>query len=59
MAKAVEDEEKVLLFEGIEGARTPVQIDQFLTDLSRQNGVAPIRWTHSVATTQPAHYPTD
>jgi uncharacterized protein len=38
IAKAVEGEERVLFFEGIEGARTPVQIDQFLTDLSRQTG---------------------
>lgn len=38
MAKAVEGEARVLFFEGIEGARTPVQIDQFLTDLSRQTG---------------------
>ena len=38
IAKAVEKETKVLFFEGIEGARRQVQIDQFLTDLARQTG---------------------
>jgi len=38
IAKAVEKEANVLFFEGIEGARKQVQIDQFLTDLAAQTG---------------------
>ncbi len=38
IAKAVEKEAKVLFFEGIEGARKQVQIEQFLTDLAVQTG---------------------
>ncbi len=38
IAKAVEKETKVLFFEGIEGSRKQVQIDQFLDDLTRQTG---------------------
>ncbi|MCK4547204.1 MAG: ATP-binding protein [Candidatus Eisenbacteria sp.] len=37
IAKALE-QEQALFFEGIEGARTRVQISQFLDDLSRQTG---------------------
>ena len=38
IAKAVEQERNVLFFEGIEGARTQVQIAQFLGDLASQTG---------------------
>jgi AAA+ ATPase superfamily predicted ATPase len=38
IAKAVEQEQRVLIFEGIEGAQTRVQINQFLDDLARQTG---------------------
>jgi AAA+ ATPase superfamily predicted ATPase len=38
IAKAVEREANVLFFEGIEGARKHVQIEQFLTDLATQTG---------------------
>ena len=36
--ESVKKENHVLFFEGIEGETTKVQIDQFLTDLSRQTG---------------------
>jgi AAA+ ATPase superfamily predicted ATPase len=38
IAKALEPESKVLFFEGVEGARTQVQIGQFLDDLGAQTG---------------------
>ena len=38
IARAVESEPQVLFFEGIEGARKPVQIAQFLDDLASQTG---------------------
>lgn len=36
--KCLHNEKRVLFFEGIEGAPTSTQIDQFLSDLSRQTG---------------------
>ncbi|MBW2702527.1 MAG: ATP-binding protein [Deltaproteobacteria bacterium] len=38
IAKAVKKETNVLFFEGIEGARKHIQIEQFLTDLAVQTG---------------------
>ncbi len=38
IAEAVKNEENVLFFEGIEGARKQVQIEQFLNDLASQTG---------------------
>ncbi len=38
IAEAVKDEQNVLYFEGIEGARKRVQIEQFVTDLADQTG---------------------
>lgn len=38
IANAVKHERRVLFFEGVQGARTQVQVDQFLRDLSRQTG---------------------
>jgi len=38
IAKAVEDEARTLFFEGLEGAQTKAQIDQFLNDLAAQTG---------------------
>ena len=36
--KSLDSRKKILWFEGIEGASTAVQIDQFLNDLSKQSG---------------------
>lgn len=36
--ESIKREKNVLFFEGIEGADTPTQIDQFLSDLARQTG---------------------
>ncbi len=41
--EATKRERKVLLFEGIEGEQTAVQIEQFLDDLSRQTGRVRLR----------------
>ncbi|MCP4675298.1 MAG: hypothetical protein GY854_07295 [Deltaproteobacteria bacterium] len=38
IAEAVKNEENVLFFEGIEGTRKKVQIEQFTTDLASQTG---------------------
>ena len=38
IAQACKREKRVLFFEGLQGERTKVQIDQFLDDLSRQTG---------------------
>ena len=38
IAEAVRDEARTLLFEGIEGERTPAQVAQFLDDLADQTG---------------------